>query len=153
MLLVNVPVPTSFQQLKIVNGVTHATFCSACQAFNLLENDQHWNICIYDACNMSHPNQIRTLSAIILTACSPSSPIELWEKYKSHMAEDILHRIRSENSNLNMDFTVEIYNEALIMIEDLCLQIAKKVLDQLGMSSPNRSASASFDIKLHREQN
>ncbi|VDN05613.1 unnamed protein product, partial [Onchocerca ochengi] len=51
---------------------------------------------------------------------------ELWEKYKSYMAEDILHRIRSEYSNMNMDFTTEIYNEALIMIEDLCLQIANK---------------------------
>ncbi|VDN00644.1 unnamed protein product, partial [Onchocerca ochengi] len=82
-----------------------------------------------------HPNQIRTLFAIILTACSPSSPAKLWEKYKSYMAEDILHRIRSENSNMNMDFTAEIYNEALIMIEDLCLQIANKVLNQLGMPS------------------
>uniref|UniRef100_A0A182EY68 ATP-dependent DNA helicase n=2 Tax=Onchocerca ochengi TaxID=42157 RepID=A0A182EY68_ONCOC len=69
------------------------------------------------------------------------------------MAEDILHRIRSENSNMNMDFTAEIYNEALIMIEDLCLQIANKVLNQLGMPSPNRSAAASFDVELHLEQN
>ncbi|VDM93522.1 unnamed protein product, partial [Onchocerca ochengi] len=47
----------------------------------------------------------------------------------------------------------EIYNEALIMIEDLCLQIANKVLNQLGMPSRNRSAAASFDLELHREQN
>ncbi|XP_039291456.1 uncharacterized protein LOC120353047 [Nilaparvata lugens] len=44
MLLVNVPGPTSFQQLKIVDGVTHATFRATCQALNLLENDQQWNI-------------------------------------------------------------------------------------------------------------
>ena len=41
MLLVNVPGPTSFQQLRIVNRVTHATFLSACQALNLMENDRH----------------------------------------------------------------------------------------------------------------
>ncbi|VDN07354.1 unnamed protein product, partial [Onchocerca ochengi] len=69
------------------------------------------------------------------------------------MAEDILHQIRSENSNMNMDFTAEIYNEELIMIEDLCLQIANKVLNQLGMPSPNRSAASSFDVELLREQN
>ena len=153
MLLVNVPGPTSFQQLRIVNGVTHATFRRACQALNLLEDDRHWDVCINDACNTSHPNQLRALFAIILTACSPSSPIELWEKYKSHMAEDILHRTCMENSNMNMDFTAEIYNEALIMIEDLCLEIANKVLKQLGMSSPNRSAAASFDVEFRREQN
>ena len=101
MLLVNVPGPTSFQQLRIVDGVTHATFRCACQALNLLDNDQHWDLCIKDACNTSHPYQIRALFAIILTACSPSSPTQLWEKYQSHMAVDILRRIRENNSNVN----------------------------------------------------
>ena len=153
MLLVNVPGPTSFQQLRIVDGVTHATFRCACQALNLLDNDQHWDLCIKDACNTSHPYQIRALFAIILTACYPSSPTQLWEKYQSHMAVDILRRIRENNSNVNMDFTPVIYNEALKMIEDLCLQIANKLLSQLGMSSPNRSAAASFDVELRRELN
>ena len=152
MLLVNMPGPTSFQQLKTVNGVTHATFRSACQALNLLEDDRHWDLCINDACNTTHPSQIRALFAIILTACSPSSPTELWEKYKSHMAEDIFCRLHRQNLNMNMDFTAEIYNETLILIEDLCLQITSKVLNQLGIPSPNRSAAASFDVELHREQ-
>ncbi|GFS67023.1 uncharacterized protein TNCV_2528021 [Trichonephila clavipes] len=94
MLLVNVPGPRSFHELKIVDGVTHATFRSACQALNFLESDQQWDICINDACNTAHPNQIRALFAIILTSCFPSSPTELWERYRSHMAEDILHRVR-----------------------------------------------------------
>ncbi|VDM91695.1 unnamed protein product [Onchocerca ochengi] len=34
------------------------------------------------------------------------------------------------------------------MIEDLCLQIVNKVLNQLGMPSPNRSAAALFDEEL-----
>ncbi|XP_069190886.1 uncharacterized protein [Procambarus clarkii] len=59
----------------------------------------HWrttdigDVCINDASNTSHPNQIRALFAIILTTGSPSSPTELWEKYKSHMAEDIIRQI------------------------------------------------------------
>ncbi|XP_039292573.1 uncharacterized protein LOC120353338 [Nilaparvata lugens] len=152
MLLVNVPGPTSFQQLKIVDGVTHATFRATCQALNLLENDQQWNICINDACNTAHPNQIRALFAIILTACFPSSPTELWERYRSHMAEDILHRVRLENANMTLEFTEAIYNEALINIEDKCLAIANKVLSQLGMPAPTRTATAAFDVDLHHEQ-
>jgi hypothetical protein len=38
------------------------------------------------------------------------------------------------------------------MVEDLCLQIANKVLGQLGLPSPNRAAAASFDVDLRREQ-
>ncbi|XP_069191691.1 uncharacterized protein [Procambarus clarkii] len=38
------------------------------------------------------------------------------------------------------------------MIEDLCLDIANKVLNQLEMPSPNRSVAASFDVELRRDQ-
>ena len=139
MLLVNVLGPTSFQQLRIVNGVALAAFRSACQALNLLDNERHGDARINDACKMSHPNQIRAMFA---------SLTELWERDKSYMVEAIFRRIRNENSNMNRNFTVEIYNEALIMIEDLCLEIAKKVSNILGIPSPNRSAAASFDVEL-----
>ena len=43
LLLVNVPGPTSFEYLRTVNGTIHDTYRSACQALNLLENDQHWD--------------------------------------------------------------------------------------------------------------
>ena len=100
-----------------------ATFRTACHALNLLENDQQWDICINDACNTAHPN-------IILTASFPSSPTELWERYRLHMAEDIFHRVCLENANMTMEFTEGIYNETLINIEDKCLAIANKVVSQ-----------------------
>ncbi len=34
--------------------------------------------------------------------------------------------------------TKEIYNETLIMVEDMCLLMANKVLSYLGMTAPNR---------------
>ena len=109
MLLVNVPVHRSVQQLKIVDGVTHATLRAACHALNLLENGQQWHICINDACNTAHPNQICVLFAVTLTACFLSSPRDLWEKYQSHKAEDILHRVRLGNTNITMELTDGIY--------------------------------------------
>jgi hypothetical protein len=50
------------------------------------------------------------LFATILTACAPSSPTELWEKYNSHMAEDMFRHIHKANSNVDMDLTADIYN-------------------------------------------
>nr|VZI33533.1 unnamed protein product [Spirometra erinaceieuropaei] len=94
----------------------------------------------------SHPHQIRTLFAIILTACSPSS-----HQIYVHMAEDIFRRLRKENSNV--DFTAEIYNEALLVIEDVRVESANKVHNQLEMSPPNQTAPDSPDVNLHREQN
>ena len=85
-------------------------------------------------------------------SCSPSSPTELWEKYKSQMAENILHQILLERSDMTLDFTTEIYSCTLVMIEDMCLYIANKLLKHLGMPSPNRTATISKCAEWDREQ-
>ena len=53
--------------------------------------------------------------------------IDLWNKYKDHMAEDILHQKRLRTSNANLQINEEMYNEALILIEDMCLMLIKKI--------------------------
>lgn len=65
------------------------------------------------------------------------------------MAEDIFR----QNSYMKVYFTAEIFNEALVMVGNLCLEITNKVFNQLGMPSSNRSTAISFDIKLRREKN
>ena len=87
-----------------------------------------------------------------MTTCSPSSPEELWEKYKSQMAKDILHLTRLERSDITLNFTTEIYNVTLVMIEDLCLSMANKLLKHLEMSSHNCAAAISTFVELDREQ-
>ena len=81
-------------------------------------------------CKTAHPNQIRELFAIILTACFPSSLTELWERHRSHIAEDILHRVCLENVNMAVEFTDGIYSEIFINIENKCLAVSNKVLNQ-----------------------
>ncbi|XP_062538157.1 uncharacterized protein LOC134206452 [Armigeres subalbatus] len=80
-------------------------------------------------------------------------PIDLWEKYKDDMTEDILHRMRLTTSNPHLEIGVEIYNEALILIEDICLTMVNKMLTQLGMISPNRSMHVAFNQEVQRELN
>lgn len=62
-----------------------------------------------------------------------------------------MNRVRRINYNPVLDYTPEIYNEALIMIEDLCLAICNKALAQFGMTSPNRSMHDIFELELQRE--
>ncbi|GFT76427.1 ATP-dependent DNA helicase [Trichonephila clavipes] len=151
LLLINIHGPISFQDLRTVNGQLCATYRQACQELNLLENDAHWDTALADASNTARPQQIRTLFAIILTTCFPSNPKDLWEKYKDYMSEDILHRLRSTNQNPDIQFTPNVYNEALILIEDICLTIANKALGQLGMPASNRPENNLFDRDLQRE--
>ena len=68
------------------------------------------------------------------------------------MSEDILHRIRLETSDITFDFTSEIYKYTLVIIEDLCVCMANKPLQDLGMPSPNRTATVSTCVELNRER-
>ncbi|CAB3224789.1 unnamed protein product [Arctia plantaginis] len=128
LLLVNVRGPKSFAHLKTVNGYQCQTYREACQLLGLLENDSHWDLTLADSVVSSNAYQIRTLFAIIITTCFPSQPIQLWNKYKDDICEDILHRLRIQTNNPDIQITDEIYNEGLILIEDQCLTIANKLL-------------------------
>ncbi|KAJ8884551.1 hypothetical protein PR048_016408 [Dryococelus australis] len=67
------------------------------------------------------------------------------------MSEDILHRLRATNQNPDIQFASNVYNEALVLTEDICLAIANKAPVQLGMAAPNRSANELFDRDWQRE--
>ncbi|GFW18532.1 ATP-dependent DNA helicase [Trichonephila clavipes] len=151
LLLVNVPGPTSFEFLRTVNGRVFNTYQDACRELQLLEDDNHWDLTLADAALTSTPNNIRQLFAIILTTCYPSQAQTLWEKYKNCMTEDILHRIRQTNQSQNIDYTPEMYNEALVLIEDLCVLISNLPLNHYGMPSPNRPATDLVNTDLQRE--
>lgn len=152
LLLINVRGPTSFDYLKFVNGTLHATNHDACLALQLLEGDAHWDTTMADAILISTPHQIRGLLAIILTTCFPSNPSLLWDKYKNDMSEDILHAQRTLRNDIQLDFTPDIYNEALVRLEDLCMLISNDSLLKLGLPSPNRPASDLFNRELQREE-
>lgn len=63
----------------------------------------------------------------------------------------ILHRLRVQTNNPDIQITDEIYNEGLILIEDQCLTIANKLLFEGGMIAPNRSMHDAFNQELNRE--
>lgn len=151
LLLVNVPGPTSFRYLRKVNGTLYDTFFDACRELHLLEDDNHWDLTLADAALSSSPQQIRQLFSIILTTCFPSEASALWDKYKDSMSEDILHRIRITNQNQNIEFSAEIYNESLIMIEDICILISNMPLIHFGMPAPNRPAVDTINSDVQRE--
>lgn len=153
LLLINVRGPTSFQSLRTVDNVLCESYRDACQRLHLLENDDHWDDSLADASLAASPYQIRTLFAIIICTCFPSQPLQLWERYKDAMSDDILHQARQANGDPLLQYTPEMYNQALIYIEDICLLMANKVMNQLGMPSPNRAVVDVLNREIQRETN
>ena len=138
MLLHVVRGPTSFEDLKTVNGTICQTFREACEQKGLLESDNHWDSTLEEASATRAPKRIRHLFAILLTTCAMSNPLNLWEKYKMAMSEDILHELIIQNPNLNINFSAEIYDKALTLLEDLCLSMTGRTLKMYCMPAPMR---------------
>ncbi|XP_026471532.1 uncharacterized protein LOC113375801 [Ctenocephalides felis] len=84
-----------------------------------------------DAAMISSAHKIRQLFAIILTTCFPSDASALWNTHKDPMKQ--------------------IYNEALIMIEDICIQILNMSLILFGLSAPSRAAVDIMNSDAQRE--
>ncbi|GBP45275.1 hypothetical protein EVAR_29023_1 [Eumeta japonica] len=142
MLLNVIQGPTNFLDLKTVDGQELETFRQACEKLGLLEDDNHWDATMEEAVLCRSPSQIRELFALLITTCGLSNPLQLWDKYKTALSEDILHRFERMNQ-VNDDLCL---NEALTLIEDKIITISGKKLSDFGMPTPQRRGELSTDL-------
>lgn len=143
LLLHKVAGPKNFDELKQVNGEICATFRDACQKRGLLADDSHLNHTLLEAANFCMPPAIRELFVIIITLCHPSDPKFLWDTHKAAMSEDINRRFKIQNIQANDD---DVHNEALILIENKCLETMGKMLKDLNLDPPNRQNEYSIPL-------
>jgi len=67
------------------------------------------------------------------------------------MSEDILYRKQKLNICEVLEYTDEIFNKTLIIIEDGCLLVSGKNLKEWGLTSPNRTQNTSLPTEILRE--
>jgi hypothetical protein len=91
LLLLHIPGPTSYEDLRMVNGTILATFKQACILRNLMADDVEWDHAMEEASGFQMPSQLRSLFATICIHCQPTDPLHLWEVHKEAMAEDFTH--------------------------------------------------------------
>lgn len=152
LLLHHVKGPSSFNDLKTVNSIVCETYRQACQLQGLLEDDQHWVLTLQEASISDAPVKLRNLFAIILSTCAPSNPLELWNSFKDKLSYDILYNQQQLLHNNSLDFSSEIYNEALIKIEDKVIEISGHDLKHFGLIQPNRDMPIQLCREILREK-
>ncbi|KAL8621594.1 hypothetical protein ACOMHN_026265 [Nucella lapillus] len=138
--------PKSYDHLKTVNGEVCATFREARQKQGLLEDDQHLQLAMEEACATQSPKLLRDLLAIILVSCNPSQPGHLWVNFRDHLAEDFLISFRREVGDEAAQYTDTIYNQAVCAIEDQLLALAVNMFNKLLMSEFPGDATAFTSI-------
>ncbi|CDF33944.1 ATP dependant DNA helicase PIF1 [Chondrus crispus] len=95
LLLTQVPVATSFENLRNIDGEQCTSFRQACLRLGLLANDAKWKHAIRDSFRSSFV-PLSHLFATILAHCQPSDPLLLWNDHLHMFLTDIRNRARRQ---------------------------------------------------------
>ena len=104
-----------------------------------------------EAAAVKSPARLRNLFVVLLTTCGASNPGQLWESYKESLTEDILIQTRRRNPGMTLDYTPDMFNQTLIILEDKALGMVGKDLKQLGLPTPERTHRDSLGREISRE--
>lgn len=126
--------PRSFQELRSVDGEVQATYREACFKRGLLEDDAHWNSALEEAGLTQSPARLRYLFSIMITVCDLANPMELWERHRDNMCDDILRRYRITDPEAN--YSDQIYNEGLLLIDSKVRELTGRTVNEYGLPSP-----------------
>jgi hypothetical protein len=137
LLLTAVAGAQSFNDLKRVNGVPYQTYKEACYARGLLEDDREWDQCLQEAAQMQTGSALRSLFAVILLSCFPTSPEGLWDKYKDKICDDLRRRLERQPQFQNHHFEDEkIYDYGLHLLNKILMRSGKTLSDFPPMPLP-----------------
>ena len=114
---------TSFESIRIINGVDYKTYREASYAWGLLIDDNELNDCLLEADQWASGNELRNLSVTILIHCKVSDPHMFWENNYKILLEYItlMKRKRLHHKDLQLtDKQIEAYS--LLEIENMLIK-------------------------------
>ncbi|XP_021770753.1 uncharacterized protein LOC110734939 [Chenopodium quinoa] len=96
LLLTHVRGPTSFENMRTVNGLLCATFQEAAIKLGLLSEDDAVEKCVVEDATTQMPQALRRFFATLLIFGNPRDPLALWHKYYDAFSKDYNHSFRGE---------------------------------------------------------
>ncbi|KAF8751723.1 Helitron helicase-like domain at N-terminus, partial [Rhizoctonia solani] len=121
--------PTSFESLRTFEGQVFPTFKEACIAQGLLESDEEWARCLAEAAQYKTGRQLRRLFVVILTACHPMDPGQLWIQFCAQICDDLRYKLSQEPWNRPHALDEDVYDFGLYLVEVLVLETGSNMQD------------------------
>ncbi|KAG3093268.1 hypothetical protein PI124_g10683 [Phytophthora idaei] len=87
--------PTSFENLRAVDGVTYDSYREAALHAGYLEDDSQWVACMTEASQFRMPYQLRQLFATIIVYSQVVEVGALWERFYDDLSLDFGYKYRS----------------------------------------------------------
>jgi hypothetical protein len=116
--------PTSFEDLRTVNGHLYPTFHEAACCAGFLEDDSEWVACMEEASLFQMPSQLRQLFATILLYSMPADVRKLWDDFFVDLSRDFEFRFRDTPRKEEM-----VAFNTLKSLHDLLLAGGKQLAD------------------------
>ncbi|XP_057745257.1 uncharacterized protein LOC130963126 [Arachis stenosperma] len=134
--------PTSYEQIRTIDGVVYSTFRDACYAYGLLTDDKEYIDAIKEASHWGLGEYLRRLYATLLFSDSMARPEHVWKGIRRMLCDDILHRQRRLLNNQELQIVdEELWDLTLIEIEKLLKSYNKSLRDFPSMPLPNIDTS------------
>ena len=135
-LLLNIPGPKSFEDLRTVDGKVYNTNQEACVALGLYEDDKS----IEQSFEEGAAFKVSELAVmqLFVTLCvhvMPTDPLTFWEKYKNELCS---WRTRSQKLD---EPTPEIINDVLLLLRDMFEQHGKNMSVDFNLPEPTGQLS------------
>ncbi|KAL7611263.1 hypothetical protein Lser_V15G13383 [Lactuca serriola] len=152
-LLNKVKGPTSFDDIRTVNGQTHSSFRDACYKLGLLDDDKEYIDAIKEASHFGSGFYLRFLFATLLMCNSMSKPEVVWENTWEYLADGILYRQRQRFKSAELSLGVdELKNLTLIEIQQILLRNNSTLKNFKNMPSPDVESVSSSNNRLITEE-
>ncbi|XP_038717417.1 uncharacterized protein LOC120010695 [Tripterygium wilfordii] len=153
MLLNIVKGPTSYEDIRTVNGIICPTFKDACYALGLIGDDNEWSECLKEVSDWASGEQIRQLFATMLLFCEVSRPGELWLSNEEILSEGILYRRRKELNLPDLQLNkMQVQSYALTEIDQVLRNHGKSLADFDSMPIPDMNLVSGIKNKLIGEE-
>ncbi|KAI7953570.1 hypothetical protein MJO28_006117 [Puccinia striiformis f. sp. tritici] len=91
LLLLNVRGPTSFVDLRTVDGIIYGTFREAADNLGLLVSDRHYNSAMQEASQWMTGSGLRFMFCMLLLHSPPADPVYLLASFIEPLSDDLLH--------------------------------------------------------------
>lgn len=149
LLLVSVPGPISFEDLRTVNGILYDTFQEACLARGLIENDNAWVQCFEEAVCYVSGQRLRSLFTVALTHGPCQDPPGLWDRFRTYLCDDLARRLETFDALPNMPSPEEDYG--LYLIEEALLGMGR-TLSEFRLPRPRHDWRRDYSNPLIRHE-
>jgi hypothetical protein len=139
--------PTSFTDLRTVDGTVHDTYKSAARALGLLSDDQEIVYALEETWHFGSSDKLRNLFAILLNYSEISDPEAIFEQFINMMMDDFRNKRK-----YNYISEEDMKNRCLIELDDLLQDMGSSMAQFPVLPQPSQAQDTLAETRAFRRE-